>query len=782
MAEDAGFYLGKVLDPGTGKPTDEQVRYEPSDLTTHGVIVGMTGSGKTGLGIIFLEEALRSGVPALILDPKGDMTNLLLTFPDLAPASFQEWVDENAARREGKTPQQAGEEAAATWAKGLAGSGLGPSDIQALRDAADFHLYTPGSLSGVPLDVLGSLAVPEGSDIEARRDLIEAFVTGLLQLAGIDADPLESREHILISNLVENAWDQGANLTLEDLIGQVHRPPLRKLGVFEVDTFFPEKDRLALALRLNNLLASPAFAAWRTPPPLDIPSLLWTPEGKPRAAILYLAHLSDDERQFAVGLTLAALITWMRAQPGSSDLRVLVYMDEVFGFVPPSAMPPAKKPLLTLFKQGRAYGVGMLLATQNPMDLDYKAMSNAGTWCIGLLQTERDKARILDALRTADGGGDLEVFDKMISALGKRQFLLHSTRAKEPTLFTTRWAMSYLRGPLTLPEIADLTADDPRRQEGAAPAAAAPAAPLGEDETASAPRLATGVPVYYLDPAAPWADQVGAKRGSTRLAAALAVRAHLTFRDATAGLNEVEEWEAIFHPLTPQFDPAAAVTVDYDARDFLGEAPAGATHLLPEADLSTKAYFTAAKTALKDHLTRARTREVQRNRALKLHSRAGEAPAAFAARCQAAARSAADAEAAKIRSRFEGRLRDLRQAIDKARLEVDQATRAQAGSLWEPTVGVLVDVLLRGRGSRRTSASSGAAAVRRAGDRRQRAEATLTDKVEDLQSLEEDLASELTDIDDAWAAKATEVETVRIALSKTNVTVDEVAVVWLPVA
>ena len=470
-----GLYLGGIVDPATGERTGAPVHYDPADLTTHGVIVGMTGSGKTGLGVIFLEEALRAGIPTLILDPKGDMANLLLSFPGLSPAEFRPWVDEAAARRDGKTPEEAAADAAGAWSKGLESWGLGKTDVASLRSAAEFTIYTPGSSAGVPLDVLGSLAAPThfatGSG-EAYRDEIEGLVSGLLGLAGIEADPLASREHILVANLVERAWAEGTDLTLEDLIARVHRPPLRKLGVFEIDTFFPEKDRLALAMRLNNLVASPSFAAWRSGPPLDIPSMLWTPEGKPRAAIVYLAHLSDAERQFAVTLALSRLVTWMRSQSGSSALRVLVYMDEVFGFVPPTAMPPAKKPILTLLKQARAFGVGVLLATQNPVDLDYKAMSNAGTWCIGRLQTERDKARILEALQSAAGDRDLARLDAQVSGLGKRQFLLHNTRAKEPALFTTRWALSYLPGPLTLDQVARLTAADPQRAADAARPAA----------------------------------------------------------------------------------------------------------------------------------------------------------------------------------------------------------------------------------------------------------------------------------------------------------------------
>jgi len=788
MAAGDGFYLGGVVDPASGERTGEEVRYDPADLTTHGVIVGMTGSGKTGLGIIFLEEALRAGIPALILDPKGDMTNLSLTFPDLTPEEFRPWVDEAAAARDGKTPAEAAADAAGAWSRGLESWGLGKGDLAALRAAAEVTIYTPGSSAGVPLDALGSLAAPaefSADRIEDYRDEIEGLVTGLLGLAGIDADPLASREHILLANLLERAWAEGSAPTLEDLIVRVQQPPLRKLGVFELDTFFPEKDRLELAMRLNNLVASPSFAAWRSGPPLDIPSLLWTAEGKPRAAVVYLAHLSDAERQFAVTLALSRLVTWMRSQSGSSSLRALVYMDEVFGFVPPTEMPPAKKPILTLLKQARAFGVGLLLATQNPMDLDYKAMSNAGTWCIGRLQTERDKARILEALQPAAGNVDLAELDARISHLGKRQFLLHQTRAKQPALFTTRWAMSYLRGPLVLDEISRLTAADPRR--AAARSRPAPQAPaLGEHETALAPQAAAGVPVYYLHPGAPWAEQVGARRGGTRLAVALAARAHLTYKDATAGVHHVEEWEAVFHPLGRQFDPAAGKAVDYDARDFLEAAPSGATYLLPEIDLSHKAFFTTATRALKDHLARARTLEVPRNRALKLYGRVGESAAEFAARCDAAAQAAADTEAAKIRDRFEGRLDTLRRQIEEARFKVDEAALDEDTRRQEEMasgVGTLLGVLLGGRRSTRSlsTAASKRSMTRKAQQRRTGAEARLAGKLEDLEELEDDLAEELAEIDAAWAAKAAEIETARFTASKSRITVDEVAVVWLPV-
>ena len=354
---------------------------------------------------------------------------------------------------------------ASQWQKGLEGQGMGADRIKELRAAADVTIYTPGSTAGVPLNVVGSLQAPKLSwdtEAETLRDEIEGLVTSLLALAGIDAAPLSSREHVLLSNLIENAWRAGRDLDLGSLIGEIQSPPLRKLGVFEIDAFFPPKDRTELALKLNAIVAAPSFEAWGEGAALDAQSLLFTPEGKARAAIVYLAHLSDEERQFVVTLVLSKLVTWMRGQPGTSDLRVLSYMDEVFGFVPPTAAPPAKKPILTILKQGRAFGVGIVLATQNPVDLDYKAMSNAGTWLVGRLQTERDKARVLEGLRSAAGGTDVAALDAAIGGLEKRQFLLVSAKSSQPQIFATRWAMSYLRGPLTKDQVASLMKDVPR--------------------------------------------------------------------------------------------------------------------------------------------------------------------------------------------------------------------------------------------------------------------------------------------------------------------------------
>ncbi len=807
MADRGSFRLGKVVDQATGAPGTNDLVVASSDLTTHGVIVGMTGSGKTGLAIVLLEEALLAGIPALIIDPKGDMGNLALTFADLAPASFQPWVSPAEAQSEGISVEDLAAKTAASWREGLASQGLGSEQIQKLKDAADVTIYTPGSSAGVPLNVIGSLRAPTLSwdtEAEALRDEIEGSVTSLLGLVGIAADPLSSREHVLLSNLIENAWRAGRDLDLGMLIGEIQSPPLRKLGVFEIDAFFPPKDRTELALKLNALIASPAFAAWGEGAPLDPQAMLFTPEGKPRAAIVYLAHLSDQERMFVTTLVFGKLVTWMRGQAGTSDLRALAYMDEVAGYVPPTAAPPAKKPILTILKQGRAFGLGLVLSTQNPVDLDYKAMSNAGTWLVGRLQTENDKARVLEGLKSAAGGADIGELDKTIGGLQKRQFMLVSAKDSHPRVFATRWAMSYLRGPLTKEEVqllmqgvARVTA--PAAGEAVAPPAAAdeaavePApvasAGLADDETSVAPFAAQGTTVSYLDPAAAWAPQIGAAAGTTRLHAFISTRVALRYDDSAASIDEQQEFEALYGPLDAGLDLDSETIVDFDDRDFRPDAPSGATYVLPQAPIGEAKFFAQAAKDVQARLVANKTLELYRNKQLKLTSRPGESEEDFLKRCDDAGQTGADAEAAKIRDRLETKKDRLQNALELAQRrveELDTQTKSRQANELIAGAGAVLGALLGGRRSARSITSAVGSVASKHGQaatssqRRDTAQAKVQQTSDDLAQLEQEILDEVTAIDEKWKAVAEAVETVSIRLEATDVRVTESRLVWVP--
>jgi hypothetical protein len=461
IEQPACFYLGREYDIATAQVlSDRHVMYDARDLTTHGVVVGMTGSGKTGLGIAILEEAAIDGIPCIIIDPKGDLANLLLQFPNLEAKDFEPWLNPEDARQKRMSPPDYAAELSKRWRQGLAESYQKPERIALCRDSSEWRVYTPGSEAGLPLSILGSFAAPKGDlSREALNQRIDATASAVLGLTGLQADPVQSREHILIAQLLLHSWTRGHDLDLRGLIQQVQAPPMDQVGAFDVETFYPEKERLRLAVALNNILAAPSFSTWITGEPLDLARML--AGDRPRQLIFSIAHLDDTQRMFFVALLLVEVLNWTRKQPGTTGLRALVYFDEVFGYLPPHpANPPTKVPLMTLLKQARAFGVGVLLATQNPVDLDYKALSNAGTWFVGKLQTERDKARLIEGLEgvAAERGtlSDRNYLEGVISALKNRVFLLHNVHQPKPVVFQSRWALSFLRGPMNRDQIAAL--------------------------------------------------------------------------------------------------------------------------------------------------------------------------------------------------------------------------------------------------------------------------------------------------------------------------------------
>lgn len=786
MGRPGEMYVGVEADGGA------RVIVEADDLTTHGVIVGMTGSGKTGLGVVAIEEALLSGVPALVIDPKGDMANLCLRFPAMTAQDLRPWVDEAIAAREGRTPEEAAEATAQMWREGLARSGVTDADIRRLAEVPT-TVYTPGSSSGVALDLVGSLAAPDGTDDDAAADAVTDTVSGLLALLDIDSDPLTGREHILLTNLLINAWGQGRSLDLAGLVTEVQHPPLRKLGVMELDAFYPPADRTALAMRLNGLMASHTFAAWSQGVPLDIDAMLHTADGAPRCAVVSVAHLDEGERQFVVTLLLSRLITWMRRQPGTSSLRALVYMDEVFGFVPPVATPPAKQPILTILKQARAFGVGMLLATQNPVDLDYKAISNAGTWMVGRLQTERDKDRLLEGMRSSSGAVDVGAVSERISSLDKRQFVLHSTRGSQPTTFATRWAISYLAGPMTGPQVEQLMAEQKSalaRADAAGGAAAhgAAAAPA-PDETTVRPTLPDAVIQRVLDPAAAWAADVGAVPGGTRLEPHVAVRVRLTFDETKMDLDHTDEFEAVMPVPVEPTDLSGLLAVDHDDRDLRAGVPEGAVYVLPPAKIATSTWWKTLERSIRDHLHAEQTLAVLANEAVGLWSRPAEARDAFEVRCRAVADERADAEAEVLRRRLASEVDRVHKAIERAQDRVAHLQHDVSSRRTDELVTIGSSLLGGFLGGRRSARGVAADLRRAAGKRGQtsRTKARLETAVEDvaeaqddLQALEDELAAELLDIDARWAEAASAISEVEVGLEKSDVQVTGLTLVWVP--
>ncbi len=792
----------------------------------------MTGSGKTGLGVVLIEECLSSGVPTLLIDPKGDLTNLCLIFPELRGTDFRPWVNESDAQKAGLDMDAFAEQQATAWRDGLGGWGIAPERLAALREKVEFTIYTPGSQAGTPINIVGSLqAPPAGSDPEVVSDEIDGYVSSLLGMLGISGDPLSSREHILLANIIQNAWSQGQGLDLATLLAQVQQPPMRKLGVLELDAFFPPNDRMAFAMKLNGLLASPSFASWLTGEPLDIQSLLFTPEGKPRCAIVSTAHLDDEQRQSVTALVLAKLVTWMRRQSGTSDLRALLYMDEVAGYLPPTANPPTKKPIMLLLKQARAFGLGVVLSTQNPVDVDYKALSNAGTWIIGRLQTEQDKARLIDGLSSAAGGVDVKVVGDTISNLGKRQFVLRKAGKDVPEVMTTRWAMSYLRGPLTRDQIgaamavghAAVTAPAPAAP--AAPAAAAPVAPTtavvtdpaavaaaapvappvaapvapapvaapvpvvttippataGADELPVMPAIASGVPIAYVDPAAPWLAAVGGVSGGQHLRAAAVARVDVTYDDGTVVVAQ-EEYEAVLMPLTQVPDPRLFVAVDYDDRDLVPAAPMGAVYGFVPAEVKAKTYWTGLQKALVEELVRSRTTEILVNTELKAASRPGETREEFVARCHTLTDAAADKAMTALRTKYEAKLSTARQKVTDAQINAQSLQMEYDSNFGLAATGMnVLGSLLGGRRSRSSLAADArrqSAASAKVGAAQQKAQA----QAQAFTVLEAELNQDIIDLDNEWTAKAENVTTKSIPLEKADVVVRDFRVVWIPVA
>jgi len=735
---ETGLFLGRAVDPATGKTGSAPFRLDSADLTTHGLIVGMTGSGKTALGIVLIEELLLRGVPVLAIDPKGDLGNLLLDFPGLSPAEFAPFVDPSAGTAESESKK---------WTDGLLGWGLGPADVKALVESRDAVIYTPGSSAGTPIDLFGSCAPPPAeADDDDRRDVVTAWVGGLLGLAGRDADPVKSRDFIFLSACVTALWEKGRTATFELLLDSAAAPPFSKVGALPLETFYPAKDRQELVLAVNSLLASPATSAFRDGEPLDVGRMLSAGQagradtpGRARLSIVSIAHLGDAERVFVVATLLSRVKAWMRSQPGSPALRALVYIDEIFGFFPPSAEPPTKKPLLTLLKQARAFGVGVVLASQNPVDLDYRGLANCGCWWVGTLQTERDRKRLAEGLVEAGGKDASALLDKT----RKRVFLLNDVHRGEPVLVETRWAMSYLRGPMTKADLAKL--------RDASGVNAAPVRKEKAAEDSSAPALPSAWPARWYE-----------KRNADIASPALFVKFAVRYRAGTSSAPEVTAAK-----LFPFIAGSAAEILEVEVTD-LGPADldalksAAPSRPLRYADLpgwfgegAVKAVEKAVRTRLPDKLAAT----LLRDPVTGALSGPGESADAFASRL-AIGGGAAEPPAA------------LRDKLEKKRRDLTAAESVEEGRTMETYatgLGAAVDILGGLFGKRKTLRVGRVGSVLT----KHRMEGAAESKVEGLKAVVAALEAKLAPPD------ASRFEKVNVVPAAAHVDVLSIGIAWI---
>jgi len=791
------FYLGSAFDLVERKRRPEIVMYDSRHLTTHALCVGMTGSGKTGLCIALLEEAAIDGVPAIVIDPKGDIANLLLSFPGAKAADFLPWIDVEEAARQGLSPEAFAEKVAASHAAGLGEWGQDVARIQRFRDACDLTIYTPGSSAGVELSLLRSFDAPDAAvleDAELFAGKVEGTVSGLLGLIGIEADTMKSREHLLLSQILSQAWGAGKSLDLAGIIGAIQTPPFDKVGVIELETFYPKKDRAELAVAVNTLLASPAAAGWARGEALDVARLLRTTEGKPRVSILSIAHLSDAQRMFFVTLLLDEVLTWMRRQSGTSSLRALLYMDEIFGYFPPTAAPPSKRPMLTLLKQARAFGLGVVLATQNPVDLDYKGLSNCGTWFLGRLQTERDKLRVIEGLEGAALGAN-RAFDRaateaVLSALGSRVFLMNDVREAGPVIFQTRHTLSFLRGPLSRDQIKTLM--EPKKAALAASPSAASANKAAAVPTAAA---ASGASAAGGRPSAPeglpelFVPATG--DGAVTYQPAIGVTAKLHFVDSKAG---VDHWRnlGILVPLSEQtldLDFAASQAVRPELLTSAGHEPIAGAGFLPLPKRAPSAKQQASwKKSFTTHLYQEQRLELLACPALKAVALPGEPAAAFQVRLDQQAREERDAAIQELRAKYDPKFEQMKTKLEAIEGKLAQE-RAESTAQQVDTVAAVGSALLgaiMGRSAvSATTVRRGASAVRSAGKaKKQAGDVTRVEEQraqlhEKWSALQAEANAKLAALQ-SRAPSSLEITKSQIAPRKTDIEVGTLALVWLP--
>ncbi|WP_415407011.1 helicase HerA domain-containing protein [Sulfurovum sp. CS9] len=764
------FYLGKDVNKTTMEATEALTLLKNKNFTTHAAIIGMTGSGKTGLGVGIIEEAAIDNIPSIVIDPKGDMGDLCLTDPSFSSASFEPWVKDEAKAKEADVCEYA-KKISAMWKEGIESSGQNAQRVEKFHQVKK-TIYTPGSSAGVAINIMSSLETPPAQimeDSDTFASYLKSTTTSLLSLVGIDADPLDSKEYILLAQIITKVWLADEDLSIEGIIGKIINPSFKKIGVLPLDDFYPQDARFKLATKFNSLLASPGFSLWLQGDSLDIQKLLYDEKGKAKIAIFSISHLNDEERMFFVTLLLNKYIAWMRQQSGTSALKTLLYMDEIAGFFPPTKNPPSKEPMLLLLKQARAFGIGVVLSTQNPTDLDYKGLSNIGTWIIGRLQTTQDINRVIDGL----GGKVGSSFDKgeirqLLANLKKRTFFLKSAHLDDIRLFTTRWVMSYLKGPLKKDEISTLMQVQKEAQN--IKKETVDTLIRNNETLESFQHIDKSIPQYFEPDASE----------ENHFVATLMAKVKVHFYSQRRGIDEERELNLSLTLESKQQNIRwdDAVEEDFDFQKFPHTAPSKAKfQSLPKIILEDKGLKKAIR-ELKETLYQEQSLDLLRCVSPKLESKVEESHSDFIVRLQDILKDKKESEIEKLQIRYGTKEKVLTDRLSRAKERVEKESSDSTNSMIETGIAVLGALFGKASPTKIGAAlRKGSKVLKERGDM-SRAEERIVAIQEDMEALEYELEDKIDALNEKFDVENYAIEEFKIKPRKTDIDVELCAVVW----
>lgn len=767
------FYLGK------NSEDDTLTLYKSNHLTTHAMIIGMTGSGKTGLGIGLIEEAGIDNIPSIIIDPKGDMGNLCLAFPKLDAKEFEPWMDSSDAANKGKTVSELASDTADMYRTGLSSFEQDASRVEKFAKI-EKTIYTPGSSAGVGVNILGSFEAPSKEileDSDTFSSLINSTVSSLLALVSIDADPINSKEHLLLSNIFYYYYSREISLTLEDIIGHVASPPFEKIGMLSLTTFYNQNDRMKLAMALNGVISSVTFSSWIQGEPLNIQDMLYDEEGKAKIAIFSIAHLNDNERMFFVTILLNAYINWMRKQRGSSSLKSILYMDEIFGFFPPTKNPPSKEPMLLLLKQARAFGTGVILSTQNPIDLDYKGLSNIGTWFVGKLQTKQDIEKVIDPLLAKSKLSKEEIAKKLTTLKG-RHFFMKNVHAEETVEFTTRWVLSYLKGPMTKDDIRVLMHEKKANMQESEPKKNIK---INDENNAldyKKPIISEAVKEYFLDtninaqtPFYPYM-YASAKVRFYNQKRAIDIEENLEFKLELDVTKNIIEWENSREETCKGFSTKAVTNASYSE--------------LPSIVTQAKSLKEFEKN-LSDYLYASKKLELFTCSALKLESNLKQSKRDFIVEVEDTLKELRDEKTEALKEKFQLKFNRLEDKLKQLEFKLQKEENDVSSKTTDTIIDIGLAVIGAFFGNKTISAGtmrSGASAFKKGKgvfkerDDVQNVESLLQDTQDDMQELHVELKEEIERIENELNIKNYEILPVFITPRRSDIIIKDIALLW----